>query len=547
MRRNRVEGLDDWLPPHSAEAEAGVLGCIFLDPEECLGRARELFGATQPFYDIRHASLFRVMCEMADQSPPVPVDLMTLLPRLRAAALLDEVGGIAYLSALPDLVPSAANLDHYAAIVRDKHRLRKLLATMAKATEQVWACVDHADELIAKVESEVSQLTESEVGKGEQDMKTLCREALHKIEEWSYHRGEMQLEGLSTGPQGNYLDKMVGGLAPTDMVIVAGRPGSGKTSLALNWVKHVAKQHVHWEPLTREQAEELEARGEKVSRQGEGDAVRFYQRIQGLPVGVFSLEMTADSLVMRLIFDEAGVDMAQYRQGFKGKEDDEKLAKAALRLSSSKIYIDDLCGQTINQIAAKARRMAKQRGIKLFVLDYLQLIDSEDEFRGDRVRELEKAAKKIMALKKQLQVPFVVLAQMNRNIETTERPRRPVMSDLKDCGAIEQAADLIVFTYKLSASEVTKSLGEGPSDQEVIDAVTAKKNLKWSEVPYRVDLVVAKHRDGPTGECQMVFQKNLCRFVDWHQWKVQNGVEKMKAGEREKVMKQREAFDEVPD
>lgn len=260
-------------------------------------------------------------------------------------------------------------------------------------------------------------------------------------------------------------------------------------------------------------------------------AKRYFIPRRGIPIGVFSIEMDADCLVERLLFGRAGVDAAQWAQGYAEKNFEAKLVVAAKQLAASQIYIDASPEQSIGQIAAKARRMVKQYGIKLFVLDYVQLVEQEGGNGFDRVKEITKISRKIMALKKQLKVPWIVLAQMNRNIETADRERKPVLSDLKDCGALEQDCDLAIFTYKTPRKELEYG---NPSDAAVLDQVCG--DWDWSRRPYRVDLVVPKNRFGPTGQAQMVFCKNLCRFEDWHLWKVKHGAEGLKAGERPRLM-----------
>jgi replicative DNA helicase len=238
-----------------------------------------------------------------------------------------------------------------------------------------------------------------------------------------------------------------------------------------------------------------------------------------------------------MLFGRAGVDMALYKQGFKKTDDDRKLALAAAKLAEAGIWVDDASEQTIGQIAAKVRRMVKQHGIRLIILDYIQLVEQEGTNGMDRVREITKISRKIMALKKQLRVPWIVLAQMNRNIETSERVRKPVLSDLKDCGALEQDADWVLFLDKTPRDAgKRRDDEEGETDQEIIDRVASQNQWEWSRIPYRVDGIIAKHRDGPTGEVKFVFQKNLARLLDWHIWKVEHGVEQTKAGERHNVL-----------
>lgn len=513
----------DRLPPHSVEAEQGVLGCILLSPEECLNTCViKLKAGALAFYDLRHQQIYATVMRMHDARHGI--DLITLQQTLRDAGELEKNGGVAYLSSLPDLVPSAANLDHYLAIVLEKFKLRRLVGLCTEIIVRIYG--DHpagADLLLDQIEADVSSVTETQCSAGERPMKDMMKVALLRLEE-HYNRGALQLDGLPTGPAGNYLDKMLGGIAPEDYGVIAGRPGSGKTSFAMNIAEYLALDYEWFEP-TGEFHPVVE---------GDSTPRPVLRQRRGVPVAIFSIEMTADSLGWRMLFGRAGVDMAQYKQGYKHADDDKKLLLAAEKLAACGIWVDDASEQTIGQIAAKARRMARQHGIKLFILDYIQLVEQDGGNGTDRVREITKISRKIMALKKQLKVPWIVLAQMNRNIETSERERKPVLSDLKDCGALEQDSDWVLFLNK-TPREHRKPTDDKESDQDIIDRVC--NGWDWSRVPYRVDAIIPKHRDGPTGEAKLLFQKNLCRILDWHMWKVQHGAEELKAGERPRVMK----------
>lgn len=528
--RSGLDGVSphqDRLPPHSVEAEQGVLGCILLSPADCLCICIERFKAgSLTFYDQRHQEIYGALVEMHDAGRNI--DFITLQQMLKDRNILEGVGGLSYLASLPDKVPSAANLEYYLDIVREKFVLRRMISTCTEIVGRAYEFQGDADKLLDEVERDLGELTESETAGTEVHIKEVMRGLIPVLEK-HYSRGSTQLDGLPTGPPGNYFDKLLGGIKPTDYIVLGGRPGSGKTSAVLNTVEFLTGDYVWWEETGEfHPLEEGEEKPKPVMR-----------RKQGVPVCIFSIEMTKESLGMRMLFSRAGVDMAQWKQGFRHKNDDAKLAKALSELAKSNIFIDDSSAQTMGQIAAKARRMARQHGIKLFVLDYLQLVEHDGGNGMDRQKELTKISRKIMALKKQLQVPWIVLAQMNRDIEKSERERKPVMSDLKDCGAIEQDCDVLLFTYKTPRLEVDmrpgsskgNPEGDGPSDKEIIADVAAKQNWEWSRVPYRVDFIVVKNRYGPQGAAKLVFLKNLCRFEDWHQWKVRHGVEGTKQGE----------------
>lgn len=539
-------------PPHSIEAEQGVLGCIFLSPPECLAECIEkLRAGALAFYDLKHQLIYSVLVAMFEKQEAV--DVITVQQRLRDGGTLEQVGGIAYLASLPDTVPGAANLAHYLKLVQDKYRLRRVLATCHSVVGRVY---DHAPEemesLLARVAEEFEGVAEVEGTATEEHIRTVMHRVVNNLEERHYERGHTQLRGLPTGPEGNYLDKVIQGIRPTHYVVLAGRPGSGKTSLAMNLVEFWSCDFVWWQPLTFDEAKKLEFDGEKISvHENEGQEPRYYLRRVGIPVCVFSIEMDSESLVERMLFGRAGIDQAQYAQGFAGGGTENvtrKITVAAGKLGAAPIYIVSEPGQNVSKMAAQARRMVKQYGLKgtpstvppmVFILDYIQLATTDDE-RDDSRQRVSKISKKIMTLKKRLKCPWIVLAQMNRNIETSERDRKPVLSDLKESGDLEQDADVVQFTHKTSVKECEMERNGRPSDKDLLEAWAERKKVPWSQVPYRVDIVVPKNRFGPTGEVQMVFQKNLCRFEDWHLFKVRNELEDLKAGEREKVVKPRQ-------
>ena len=514
---------DDRLPPHSLEAEQGVLGCCLTDPQSVIGICLERLKGDGHlvFYDLRHQTIFNVLRTMYDEQ--TGIDLITVQARLKLLDALEQVGGIAYLSELQDAVPSAANLDYYLEIVREKFKLRKLLQICGRITGQVYDFEGEADKLMVECEAEISKLTEEETPQTEQHIKQVMMGVIQDMEQWHYSRGSQQLRGLPTGPTGIYLDKVLMGIRPPHYVTVAGRPGEGKSSWAMNVVEYLAADYVWQKPTGRKQMKDA----------GEGEPpveVEETEPVKGIPVGVFTIEMDNESLGYRLLFGRAGVSEAKFNQGFAPKGADAALTKAALELAGTNIWLDDSTGQTINQIAAKARRMARQHGIKLFVLDYLQLCVSDNPRDEERIK-LDKISKKIMALKKQLGVPWLVLAQLNRNIETDGRgrDRQPLLSDLAGSGAIEQDSDKVIIIRKTPRREVEEEPENGESDQQIIDRVCA--DWAWDEKPTRMDLWVVKNRRGPRGKAEFIFQNNLCRFKDWHQWKVEHGVEARAAGE----------------
>lgn len=492
----------DRLPPHSLEAEQGVLGCILWDPLPSLDVCQSRLRGGDWAYDLRHQAIYRAVVQL--HAAMRPVELIGLQEALKTTGELEQIGGIAYLSGLQDKVPSAANLEYYLDIVLAKWRARVGIRLATHLVARLYEGDLEPERAIVEAVGELEVVTTPEEGQRERHIRQILPGVIEKLER--YHRGQTQMHGLPTGLE--YLDKHIQGIAPTDYVVIAARPGDGKTSLAMNIVDHLTTKYEHWEP-TGEQRED-------------GSPVMRCQR--GIPVGVFSLEMDGESLVQRMMFGHADADMGRWNTGMATAEDVKKLTVAAGALNQAPIYIDDLGDQTIGKIRSRARRMAKEHGIKLFVLDYIQLLDTDDEkLRNDRVRELAKISKAIVSLKKQLKIPWLVLAQMNRNIETAERGQKrvPVLSDLKDSGSLEQDADVVLFLYRPNPQSREE-------DQALLDEVFGDD---WTRKPALVNAHVAKHRDGPTGQAELLFWKNMTRFEDLRKWKVANGHTQAAKGE----------------
>lgn len=509
----------DRLPPHSSPDEQGILGCV-LDVMGSAAASLDKLAAQkfdpEFFYDLRHRTVFESMLKLREANRPV--DIITLQQTLKDAGTLDDIGGVTYLNELQDSVTSAVNLAHYAGVVRGKALVRAFLNKCGEFQRRA-IDADDVGKVIADASGELLEL--ATVGQAEtawKPMREIVQDVITDMEEFRYVRGKTQLRGLPTGPNGVYLDKLIRGIRETYYMVLAGRPGDGKTTKAMNILEHLAMDYVWHEPT-----------GNKLLNHETNEEYPETIERKGIPIAVFSIEMDSTSLGYRLLFGRAGVDTAEFSQGFASNEDTTNLIKVAGKLSAAQVYVDDTPGQTISQIAAKARQIAREKGIKLFILDYVQLVEIEDGKGIDRVKELTKISRGIMRLKKELKVPWIVLAQMNRNIETSEKTRRPVMSDLKDCGALEQDADVILFLNKPATK--FKKQGDGETDEDVMERITA--GWDWSKKPKLMEIVVAKNRYGPLGHAKEVFFTNLTKFEDWHLFKVQHGVEQLKDGERE--------------
>ena len=443
----------DRLPPHSIECEKGVLGCIMLSPNDCMGVSIEKFkGTTEVFYDLRHQTIFDMLAEMYDKREAI--DVITLQQKLKDKQLLEQVGGIAYLQTLPDAVPSAANLSYYLDFVQEKFLLRKMIHTCTDVVGRVYEFEGEVDMLMDEVERDILQISQARVQGETKTIKDLVKSAITQIED--FHTRQGMLTGVATGFTD--LDRMTSGLHPGEMVVIAARPSMGKTSLAMNIAEHVAID-------------------------------------QKLPVGVFSLEMTSESLVLRMLCSRSRVNLRNIRDGFLAERDFPKLTGAAGKLAAAPLFIDDSPGLSILQMRAKARRMAQQHGIKLFVIDYLQLLHSTARRAENRQQEIADISSGIKSLAKELKVPVIVLSQLNREVEK-DKKRKPQMSDLRESGSIEQDADVIALLYKPTSG-----------DDEDGGAPTGEDN---DAVP--VNLLIAKQRNGPTGDVNLTFLKSYTRF-----------------------------------
>lgn len=443
----------DRLPPHSPEAEQCVLGCLFLAPNENIGIAVEKFKpGAEVFYDLRHRALYETLVEMYDSKQPI--DLVTVPQRLKDRNQLESVGGLAYLSSLVDAVPSAAHLVYYLDIVREKHLLRRMIATCSEVVARVYDHEGEVDVLMDEVERDILRISEGRAESGTKGVKELVKKAITTIED--YHQRQGTLTGLGTGFQD--LDKMTSGFHGGEMIVIAARPSMGKTSLAMNIAEHIA----------------LDLK---------------------IPVGVFSLEMTAESLILRMLCSRARVNLRAIRDGFLAERDFPKLTGAAGKMASAPLYIDDTPGLSILQLRARGRRMAQQHGIKLFVIDYLQLLHSTSRRAENRQQEIADISNGVKALAKELDVPVIVLSQLNRELEK-DKDRKPRLSDLRESGSIEQDADLVGLLYKPSRGDDEEDGSAAPSENEGLP----------------VNLLIAKQRNGPTGDVHLTFLKGFTRF-----------------------------------
>jgi replicative DNA helicase len=438
------------LPPHSVEAEQSVLGGLLLD-NSAWERIADLLGESD-FYRADHRLIYRHISKLVEASRPA--DVITVSESMDSTRELDTVGGLAYLGALAQNTPSSANIRRYAEIVRERAIMRKLAETATEIADSAYNPMGReAPQLLDEAESRIFSISE-EGSRGRQgflDMPPLLTQVVERIDLLYNRDNPSDVTGVPTGFTD--LDRMTSGLQPGDLVIVAGRPSMGKTALALNIAEHVA----------------LEA---------------------GLPVGVFSMEMSATQLVMRMLGAVGKLDQHKVRTGRLADEDWRRLTDAVGKLNEAPIQIDETAALNALELRARARRLHRHFGkLGLIVVDYLQLMSAASSGEN-RATEISEISRSLKALAKELNVPVMALSQLNRSLE--QRPnKRPVMSDLRESGAIEQDADVILFIYR----------------DEVYNPDTPDKG--------RAELIIGKQRNGPIGTVMLTFQGEFTRFANF--------------------------------
>ncbi len=432
------------LPPQNLEAEASILGGVLLD-NEAINTVIELVKADD-LYRESHRKIYRAMVDLWDRNEPV--DLITLSDQLKARGELEDVGGSAYLAELASQVPTAANIAYYARIVREKAILRHLIRTSTDIATRGMEERGDVDDFLDDAERAIFDISEDRVRASFVRVGDVMTDTIKKVDEL-YHRKEM-VTGVPTGYRD--LDRLTAGFQPSDLLIVAGRPGMGKTAFALNIAVNAA--------------------------------------LQGIGVAIFSLEMAMEQLVLRMLCSEARVDHSRLRTGYLREHEFPALVKTAGQLGDAPVYIDDTPAITVLEVRAKTRRLLRDRTRKigLVIIDYLQLMRGHRD-SPNREQEISEISRSLKALAKELRVPVVALSQLNRRVE--ERgDKHPQMADLRESGAIEQDADVIMFVYR-------------------DDAYDANKN------PGVAEINIAKQRNGPVDTIRMTFLKEYTRFEDY--------------------------------
>ncbi|OQX84129.1 MAG: replicative DNA helicase [Candidatus Latescibacteria bacterium 4484_7] len=442
LKTGEIEGLDR-VPPQSLEAERAVLGGVLLEPEAATKAIEMLI--PDVFYRKAHARIFKAMISLFSRREPI--DVMTLSEELNKSGDLELVGGVAVLTDLVDSVPTASNIEHYARIVVEKYILRQLIRASTEIAGEAYRAEKDADTVLDEAEQKIFKISESRVSPGFIHIKEILKERFEEIQK--VHETRQSVTGLSTGFID--LDAYTAGLHPSDLVIVAGRPSMGKTSFALNIAQHVGL-------------------------------------VERKAVAIFSLEMSKELLVQRLLCSEAQVDAQKVRRGFTSAEDIEFLTRAAGLLSEAPIFIDDTPALSTLEMRARARRLKSEYDIALVIIDYMQLARSSERSEN-RQQEISSISRSMKALAKELNIPVIALSQLSRAVESRGGDRRPMLSDLRESGAIEQDADLVLFLYRPEFYE--------PDNEE-------KKG--------KAELIIGKQRNGPTGTIHLAFEKQYTRF-----------------------------------
>ncbi len=445
--------MDSRIPPQNIEAEQSVLGAMMLD-KEAIAKASEIL-TSEDFYREAHRVIFNAMLELYNKNEAV--DMVTITDILRRDNKLEDIGGIAYITALANVVPTAANVKYHADIVAEKSVLRQLVRVSTEIATMGYEGSDDVGVLLDTAESRILEISNRKKKNDFTQIKDVLMDSVQGLEKLITNKGG--LTGLPTGfPD---LDKLTSGLHPSDFIILAARPSMGKTALALNIVQNVA--------------------------------LRAHKQIGGEPrsVAFFSLEMSKEQLVHRMLCAEAGIDSQRLRVGEMGDKDWDSLWAACDTMSKAKIYIDDTAGITAMEMRSRARRLKAEQGLDLIVVDYLQLMQGSGRksFSGDRQQEVSEISRSLKALARELDVPVLALSQLSRGVEARQ-VKRPMLSDLRESGSLEQDADIVAFLYR----------------EDYYDKETENKHT---------ELIIAKHRNGPVDTVNLFFHKQFTKFVSF--------------------------------
>jgi replicative DNA helicase len=436
--------MADRLPPQNIEAEQAVIGAIFLEPT-ALTLASEIL-IPEDFYRAAHQKIFNAMLKLNDTGKAV--DLITVTEELAATKVLEDIGGVSYLSEVAGSVPTAANIEYYANIVGEKALLRKLIRTATGIAQDGYTREDEVESLLSEAEKSIMEVAQRRNAGAFHNIKDVLVRTYDNIE--TLHQRTGDVTGIPTGFA--ELDRMTAGFQRNDLIIVGARPSVGKTAFALNIAQNVAVK-------------------------------------SGENVAIFSLEMGAEQLVMRMLCAEGNIDAQRLRTGSLTDEDWGKLTMAMGSLSNAGIFIDDTPGVRISDLQAKCRRLKQEHGLGMILIDYLQLILGSGRGGENRQQEVSEISRSLKQLARELQVPVIALSQLSRGVEQRQ-DKRPMMSDIRESGSIEQDADIVAFLYR----------------DDYYDKESENKNI--------IEIIIAKQRNGPTGTVSLAFVKEYNKFVN---------------------------------
>jgi len=434
--------------PHSIEAEQAVLGSMFLT-KYALQKAVESLNETL-FYLDSHAKIFACIQDLSETNKPI--DIMTVSEELKKRQQLNSIGGIEYLTEVAKSVPTAANVEEYIKIVEEKAVLRRLIDEGTDIVTEAYTSTNDVNEILDYAENKILNVVKVRKGSEFRSIQDVLFKTQADLEKLSQNKGE--LTGLSTGFF--KLDKITSGLKPHELIIVAARPGMGKTAFALNLATNMA--------------------------------------ISGKTVALFNMEMSAEQLVMRMLASVGQIEGGKLKSGNLKNEDWKRVNEAISRLADTKMYIDDTSGMTINEIRAKCRRLASMKdGLDIVIIDYLQLIQGSDRYKGNRVQEVTEISRSLKTLAMELKIPVIALSQLSRSVEGKGRKdNRPILSDLRESGSIEQDADIVAMLHR----------DDYYDREQLIDENTS-----------RTTLIIAKHRNGPVCDIPLIFKTNTSTFT----------------------------------
>ncbi len=432
------------LPPQHIEAERHVLGAMLMS-SEAVAEALEILDA-RDFYKREHQILFDAIQDLAEHGEPV--DVITVTAKLQSTeGALEAAGGTQYIANLAALMPTALHVQHYANIISEKAMLRRIIATASELANSGYSGAPAVD-VLAEAERKIMELSQNRRVRDFTHISDVLETTFERIEQ--LYNSEGQITGVPTGYSD--LDRMTSGFQKSDLIIVAARPSVGKTAFVLNISQNIAVR-------------------------------------EGLPVAIFSLEMSKDQLVQRMLCAEAYIDGHKLRTGKLDDDDWPRLSMGVSTLSNAPIYIDDTPGITISEMRSKLRRLKMEVGLSFVAIDYLQLIHGRRNSSESRQQEISEISRSLKQLARELEVPIVALAQLSRSVEQRQ-DKRPMLSDIRESGSIEQDADVVAFLYR----------------DDYYDPESEKKNI--------IEIIIAKQRNGPVGKIELVFLKNYNKFVN---------------------------------